>query len=207
MAAVKVYGGIWRYMAVYGGMGNVCCTLLYTLVTFGLLSDLFHLVASPKRDKSCQLNKDSTKLWEASRKRPQNTSKYFEPENLIQSSSETASERRIKSYQTSFEPAYIMGTRWAVLWCACPSRSSSHWRVPLPSASSTSKRPSQSGTCPESEANLGTSPESCVLWHSVTVYCLIRSDQHWYWHPCPEIHLPNLMWCKLHWEVSFFITP
>ena len=34
--------------------------------------------------------------------------------------------------------------------CACPSRSSSHWRVPLPSASSTSKRPSQSGTCPQS---------------------------------------------------------
>lgn len=89
-----------------GGMGNaVHC----------LLSDLVHLVASPKWDKSCQLNKDWTKPCEASRKAPQNTLslKFWVGQALKQALKQES--KIVWICEQCEHHANIMRTWWAVL--------------------------------------------------------------------------------------------
>jgi hypothetical protein len=140
------------------------------------------------------------RLDKAMRGKQESTTKHLEPEILSWSSSETSSETRIKDRLNMRTMRTSCEHHANPVSCACPSRSSSHWRVPLPSASSTSKRPSQSGTCPQStETNRSETYGEELGWTWMNfayrvwllcdllwlLYIVLQSDHHW--HSSPEI--------------------
>lgn len=140
-----------------------------------------------------RLDKDWAKPCEASRKAPQNTLslKFWVGQALKQALKQESKIVWIcEQCEHHANPVS----------CACPSRSSSHWRVPLPSASSTSKRPSQSGTCPQStETNRSETYGEELGWTWMNfayrvwllcdllwlLYIVLQSDHHW--HSSPQI--------------------